>query len=179
MGLNYSINSMGQSASAGRRRIGIPVAQTLATGLPRNSAVSSSSCAARIRGAHSSQAPKRIEFSEATGAIMSWVAFGDLEVCPFRPTDSEEFKSAQRLFEPVCGRPKVRKTERGGLSGLGSPARWRRQRCRPRRGSCLPVARDRASRRSYNPWFAAHARRAHRAPNATRSRAAAPSRCLR
>ena len=73
MGLNYSINSMGQSASAGRRRIGIPVAQTLATGLPRNSAVSSRSCAARIRGAHSSQAPKRIEFSEATGAIMSWV----------------------------------------------------------------------------------------------------------
>ena len=32
---------------------------------------------------------------------MSWVAFGDLEVCPFRPTDSEEFKSTQRLFEPA------------------------------------------------------------------------------
>jgi hypothetical protein len=55
------------------------------------------------------------------------------------------------------------------LGGLGSPARWRRQRRRPRRGSCLPVARDRASPRSYNPWFAAHARQGHRAPDAARN----------
>jgi len=35
------------------------------------------------------------------------------------------------------------------------------------------VARDRASPRSYNPWFAAHARQGHRAPDATRSTAEA------
>jgi hypothetical protein len=53
---------------------------------------------------------------------MSWVAFGDLEVCPFRPTDSEEFKSAQRLFEPICGMAesaanRARRPQRPWLTG--------------------------------------------------------------